>query len=405
MTALKSFEAINNSTFKQSYEKYNRAISIGLKDKFKPLMSTSNWDDECKLNIGKDMDLGEFEYGFDSKTGLITALSSKIKIAYKATDILEGFNDGGGMDEILILYGKPSFKSILHTYDVTKLVLYHQPELTREEIEEGCVRPEHVKNSIAVYHSIRGSMHAGSDAEKYKCSKYGHWYPRIMIGAKGEKSRTHLMPPKNGIVEEVLDEKALSEFTYPITIQPMGDTFGYTSIGATSTNSYNNAYMLGQIGTPASAGTGTKISFYTKHSGTNYHVKFGIYDHSDTTSYPVTNGGGDTIEVTSDTAQWWDSNLSSSPSLSAQDYMIVWIAEDNDIYRYYDTGAPAGNTHTRQSSSYSSFPYASITWSTTGGTSFYSIYCTYTPSGGGTVYPIFHSIGSGLRVGIGSGIG
>jgi len=179
----------------------------------------------------------------------------------------------------------------------------------------------------------------------------------------------------------IIDQKFIDTAIYPITIKPMGDTFGYTSAGGTAY--YQAATIInGILSTSPSAGTGTSISLYCRYTGIEAaRFKLGLYDNAATSSL-ITNGYTGEVTPTS-TAAWKTANFSSSPTIAAQNYRLSFIGNySSDLLAYYDSGDD-GDRYYKSSETYADFPDATIAWSTTTGSftaRHYSIYCTYTAS-------------------------
>ncbi len=308
---------------------------------------------------------------------LVGAGNDNLNIIWKPTGIVKDFNERGGMDIIITLLKKPDTAYIDFGYDTTLLVPYHQGELTSEEIAEGAIRPDHVVNSIAWYHSSKGGLVTPSDASKHiTTGKAGHTYRMIAYDADGNKTWANWTIETGGIARLNLDKTWLKKATYPVTIAPVGDTFGYTTAGASSqTANANDIY--GMIGTPSSSGTVDDIKAYGESTWGTYLKGVLVLDSNYTI---VTNGVGDATSI-SGSAQWFTLGYSTAPSVvGSTTYDACWIKynDGNSFTMYYDYGT--GTNRFLDSSN----SYASPTDPTDGAhsTAKYSIYCTYTPSGG-----------------------
>jgi hypothetical protein len=389
---------IDSKTFQQSYAQYQRRAVMTV-DK-EPSAEILNWNDECRLWLKPEITFGTIEKSL--VTNQLITTDSKIGMSFKGVDIKQGFNDGGGLDILLTLYEKPPFTSIPFAFDTTKLVILHQPELTQVEIDRGCTRPDYVINSLAIYHSIRGSMHTGSDAVKFKTCKFGHIYRMQMVDAKGNKAWANWSAPKNGLAYLDLDEKLLTDGVYPITIQPVGDTFGYTSAGASTfgvgAGTNPRALMYGAH-TAGSGETVTKYSLYFSTGGDSQRV-MNVSAYGITSSEPYTrlstNASDAQITLAEYTAgKWVDSNTVSQNLSNGTNYCLAvsFNLLEYSAGLFYDTGT-SGDL--KRHNDANDLP-ATGAWTTDANYDYkLSLYATYTVSAGGTTYEM--SITEGIKV-------
>jgi hypothetical protein len=154
-------------------------------------------------------------------------------------------------------------------------------------------------------------------------------------------------------------------------------TFGYESKGANYQSCGNR--ITGSVFTINEDGTLDKITVWLySGAGATIHAKCAIYKHSDLSLVGVTEERFIKFE---DIA--YDFNFSDpKPSLDAStEYIpVVWgRTADGNLYCYYDAGDT--NQGHYDSEAYNSFPNPLVP---THENRKYSIYCTYTPSGGAT---------------------
>ena len=169
----------------------------------------------------------------------------------------------------------------------------------------------------------------------------------------------------------------LTGMTYPITLAPAGDTFGYTSAGSsTGAGSINEVFIsvnsyLGAIN------TGASMSIYAnQRSGVNGNVQMGVYD---TSGNFISNANTPSVYVNNASAQWWSANFGTPPTFSAINYLVAWNLDAAITLHYISTGGSGVYGLTKSFGTWVS----QILGSVTAVGRQYSIYCTYavpTPS-------------------------
>lgn len=139
---------------------------------FMPRLKLKVWDNECNLSIGVPVTAEKVAYS-QNEDGVISWQQGKNEARFYSVD--------NGYEFEVVLSEPPKSNVIEFTLnDAKELVFYYQPELTKEEVAEGHVRPDDVVGSYAVYHASRSNVHKGGDAEKYKVGKAFHIYrPKI----------------------------------------------------------------------------------------------------------------------------------------------------------------------------------------------------------------------------------
>ena len=140
------------------YGPASASVVLGGKDettgsKFVPNINAAKWDDECWLNINYP------EAIHDEKE---TWVDGAVSISVGDNTHRYYIKDGRLEYEIEFAKRPPSDIVTLNLAFSEGLQFYHQPELTQEEKDEGCYRPDNVINSYAVYWKIR-SLHQVSD--------------------------------------------------------------------------------------------------------------------------------------------------------------------------------------------------------------------------------------------------
>jgi hypothetical protein len=180
------------------------------------------------------------------KDEVITFAGNEIGFGIRQAKTGSAFNEHGGFDLELLLKTRPKSNILPFSFDSTNLVPFHQPELTAKEKAMGAVRPAYVVNSIAWYHSSRGGCVSKRDIDNgITTGKAFHQYAMQMVDAKGATAWAGWFLNGTSEIWLVLDEKLLAEGTYPILVKPVGDTFGYTSVGASNTQTNNATSDVG----------------------------------------------------------------------------------------------------------------------------------------------------------------
>lgn len=372
-------EAISPTTFKAQIGGNEVRIGDAKAAAFRPHLWLPKWDEECWISLtlaqpGKPTS-PRVEGGF------LKAGDPAMACAWRPTGVQPGYNDQGGLDWLITLNRQPPRSYLEFEYDSHQVAAYHQPELTLEEVKQGCVRPEHVINSVAFYHSARAPMHRSkSDAAKYKTCKIGHLYRVKVQDAKGHTTWADWSVEHDGILRLSVDPTWLTAAAYPVVLAPAGDTFGYTSVGGSAEALSGSTYTwAGYLAAAPADGSVTAIHSHMRHNTDGYYVR-GIM--ANTTPAIVTNGigtAGVPFAYSGSTSVWHELPFASSPSVTKDtSYYIGWCSDTaSGTWRIsYDGG---GTTKI------GTCDYAApdtITVKSTNTDREYSIYCTYTPSGG-----------------------
>jgi len=311
------------------------------------IIRTSKWDEECRFEL-KPSD-------------------QHIKMLLKNVGFIKGFNDGHGIDAFIKLSKKPQAVYIDFDYESKNLVAYHQPELTALEISSGCFRLEYAINSIALYHSFKKN-------NQYKNGKFGHLYRPLLVDANGFSSWCNWTKEKAGIFRLWLDETFLKIAKYPMTIMPVGDTFGNTTLptGGSESGDFGNSSASSDSYT--ATGTGTSMSLYAD-SGTSGTIQLGIYTISGSTGTKIGNTGD---SPTISAAAWYTINFGVQPTFNGANYYFFWQPSANDMEVWYDA-TPDANFGYQYSVAYGTWDNNPTVF-TSGAKRQYGIYCTYTPS-------------------------
>ncbi len=380
-------EQINNTTFEGTLAGSDK-VEIGDKEAidFKPHIKLNRWDGECYIKVGLpttekvfpvvEADKIKFE-GKDLEAHFYP-LEPRTIIAKDKDGKDHRFkqNELGGFEFEIILKRKPRTNKIILNIETQKLKFHYQPPLTPQEIDEGCIRPDNVVGSYAVYHSTRGNMHRGKEtAEKYKTGKAFHIYRPKITSAKGNWVWGELsIDEQAGTLTTTIPQDFLDAAVYPIST---GTTdFGYTGHGSFASSSdyifSNNAIS------PASNGDGVSISCYVKKS-TAAKSRCALYDSSDSSLK------GETEEKDVPVAEGWlVHNFSGTPTiLSAKSYFICMIQNVITIYFYDSVGGEGRYKSLTWSNGFPGWPDPLGAWTGTNWGNKLGIYCTYEEAAAG----------------------
>lgn len=268
------------------------------------------------------------------------------------------------------------------------LSFHYQPELTAEEIAHGANRPPRVVGSYAVYYGKRDNQ--------YKTGKFCHIYRWEVIDATGKREWCGNL----SIVDEQLiiplPQAWLKTATYPVVAMGAGDTFGLTAIGGSDDGYEEDIIGIHDAG-PGQAGDATSISIYTREgTSDDAHTMYCALYEDSADGYEATTQAFSTIKTA---AGWYTPTFSSPHAITDKGYIIAcWNGPGaGKIRGYYDTVGAAGRVVTSVGTPNGSNwpdPYGGADENRQ-----FSIYVTYTPSGGGggTVYmhPIRRFLGDG----------
>lgn len=169
-------------------------------DHAKRELRLTRWNDECTLNVN---------YARAEPADL---LESRAHV--KARDLY-------ALD--IVLKKRPGRNSWVYPLRGKGLRFSYQPPLTVEETEAGCVRPDNVVGSYAVYHESKKH-------NRYETGKFCHIYRPEAVDALGNRGWCSLHVNKKATLLTVtVPQEFLDGAIYPVMVDP---DFGYTTIGS-----------------------------------------------------------------------------------------------------------------------------------------------------------------------------
>ena len=296
--------------------------------------------------------------------------TDKLDCKFYDCKLVQDLPTNDGYEFEIILKERPVSSVILFSLSAKNAIFYYQPELTQKEIDEGCIRPDEVVGSYAVYHSGSPINYVGG--KKYRTGKVGHIYRPKLVDAKGNCSWGHLNITDT-FLTVTIDEDFLENATYPIK-HAAGLTFGYTTKGGTYAGR-GNLDFCGSWAT-ATAGTINSITWYFKqYSANTPTIKCALYSRTgDITGSFVTGSNTPEWTLTAGWDNWKLFNCSSPPVLSAGDYWIIKWHRPTDVYVHFDSASAYKSGS--KTIAWGDFP-STFSWSQTN--RIYSCYATYAP--------------------------
>ncbi|MBW1860094.1 MAG: hypothetical protein JRI70_08485 [Deltaproteobacteria bacterium] len=350
-------------------------------DEFKPHLRIKRWGDECSFSC----ELLDCAAG----SPLLRTDKNKIKFGNNKTEAhfydIPGTDEPDGSEFEVVLKEKPKINVVSMLIATKGLAFYYQPELTKEEIADGCIRPENVVGSYAVYHESKAGDYSRAGSKNYKSGKAFHIYRPKITDAKGKSVWGKLNIEGNLLTIEI-PQRFLDKAKYPVSVDP---EFGYTSLGA-SEYGYGGNKLYGSVYTsPVDIGEVTDM-YVGGHSGTNL-LKVSIVLES-TLSF-VANGITNGAAIGSP-KNWGKLLFASNPTLSpSTDYLLAMIPKYNLVYFAYDSG-PLYSAYYDASNSYATptNPTDAVHLQTDYSSRKYSIYCTYVAIGGIPMFKVDHGL-------------
>jgi hypothetical protein len=320
------------------------------------------------------------------------------KIDYEFYDYLEG---EGGYKMVWYLKEKPTSNKVEFTIQSENLDFFYQPALNVENTDpnltctetqckdlEGNIlveRPENVVGSYAVYHSTKGGMNDvyGKD---YKVGQAFMIYPSHLTDANGLISKAILTIDKeNGTFTEEIPQEFLDKAVFPIRGNA---NIGYDTQGTGGSVSWylNGIVACASVVNTYTAVTGDTIVSYTAYLDPAYTQ----LDNFAVAAYTVVSGNPTTrltsvvnISTANGNAGWYSVTGLSQTMTNGVTYSVAWSGENTagSYALFYNAGTAPGRFNS------TNYPL-NTTFGVTGTDSgrHYSIYATYTPSGGGTTY-------------------
>lgn len=332
---------------------------------------------------------GEDSFCLESLTA--TGVSSIVdKVAYFESDMLkqEWYKDGEYFKWIFNLKSKPASNVYTLNFggDWASFDFHYQTPLKNPEyydvngvewvrsLDDHARRPRDVDGSYAVYHKTK--CHDIIGGKSYKTGKACHIMVPRATDAKGVVSLCTLNII-NSVYTVTIDSDFLAQATYPVRIN---DTFGASGAGASIVPRGTNVHVLS--GVTGISGTATSVSTAVD-DGNGQNCTMGVYSGA---SNPLTleESTGEVV-LTNNVDAVYSSDLDSPLTLDSGTTYYPASHWAGTIDVRYDASTNASD---RVAGSYVSGEMPTPISPTIDETWQYSIWVTYTPSGGGISIPV-----------------
>ena len=289
---------------------------------FKPQITLTRWNKENSLTI-KVLDGMSDSSSLTSSIDELEIKDTKMGFYFKPDpDNPDNFKFG------IILYEKPLVNSwSFQLVGWEEFDFFYQPSLANKNPDGStwednglggtANRPVDVAGSYAVYHKTKKDHITGQT--NYETGKFCHIYRPKFIDANGNWTWADLNIDKENYTITI-PQKFLDTAVCPIKAN---DTFGYTTIGASSDTNADIQILCYATSTPASSGTLNSVSFHAHiYSTGSPELNPALY--SDVTGTPTTrlaylNSGG---TVCGADYAWVTTNLSYGSITSGTQYWI-----------------------------------------------------------------------------------
>lgn len=377
-------EQINATTYEMSMPSGDK-VEIGGRDNpdFKPHLKLNRFKGECSLSEGLP----------DDFTGVLATIEGD-KISWVGkwdkSDVWADFYPSitgvfplGGYHSDIIIGSKPSSNKLYLPLNLNGLKAFHQPALTQQEIEEGCIRPEEIVNSFAIYHATKGGMVTPQDVAKgITTGKAFHALRRKVVDAKRNWVWVH-SELVNGHRVLTIPQEFLEYASYPIILgTPSEYTWYFRTYDGTEkwetnpqnmvdgnlasyavTNNADEVQKLSQLyNAPIGSIVKVEVRAYGYTAGDEKVYLRPIFSAGDGDNHewalPASAGWSSYYDITNDTnapASWAYSDLDSL----AMDVQYIGVGKkdnayiakieiritaNNDTFGYTTIGGSSGNT-------------------------------------------------------------
>lgn len=323
-------QQINSTTFLSSdLGDVKPVVTIGGKsaDKFYPNVNNSFHDDEFFFNLNCIDDIVTDESA-TKLDGVISQTINNEKHEYY-------IDDSGRLKWDKVFSSCPDLMRV--RFKVRKSAgvnFYYQGALTEEEIADGCIRPDDIVGSYAVY--------CNKANNGYKTGKLCHIPRPFVIDATGNREWCVMtyeeISDTEGMLRIDMPEDFMRNADYSLGDVRLDPTIGYTTAGGSASG---GRLVVLQVAAMPAAGTLSTMYGYAKMvSTTPGLIKVGMYN--DNSGVPGTLfDGADEISVPSATVAWYSS--SGAGSLSSGSKYYPAITNNPNAYIYYDSSSANSN--------------------------------------------------------------
>jgi len=384
-----NYKLVDSQLIKEADDKNDIETRIGNDTgmEFTPDFKFSRWNGEVSFEVIPDIGglaVRDKQLVFDGND-INFKTPSRDYIIYD----LEKVTGEKGFEFAMLLKEKPQGNVLEENIDSEGLDFFPQPALNEESQNDGldCTatecrdidgqvvrsRPEDIVDSIAVYAIGKSGDYSFAGGLNYGTGKVAHIKRIKAVDAAGDwvycKQNIDVTEKKWRVT---CDQSFFDSAAYPVFVDP---TIGYTTIGASNDSGDANIFLANSYSIPSHGiTTGMKIAAW---SAATTHVKMAIYNSSGSPSTLVGNSSTGELAVTrtlkpTQDSEWISGNNNAFLS-SGSNYWLAFNTDSNSLYIAYDSTSSSKG----MSSSYSSFPLASMSGSFVTYLACYSIYATY----------------------------
>lgn len=181
-------------------------------DTFYPQVKIMRWDNEVNASFRLVDTIDTATVATDKDK--IEWLSNKREAHFYELPVSEEHPEGGYEFEV-VLKEKPASNVVQMTMETKSLDFLYQPELTKEELEDGASRPDNVIGSYAVYYKDCPANYVGG--KEYKTGKAFHIYRPRIEDANGNWVWGELnIDIEKKLLEVTIPQNFLDKAIYPI---------------------------------------------------------------------------------------------------------------------------------------------------------------------------------------------
>lgn len=373
---------------------------------FTPSMKFSRWD-ECSVilqMIGPNALFATSQIVMTNAiTGLQTvrAVNPSVQVDHSPVIRNSPFNEFGGLDHTTVLFRSVG-NSLTYMITLNNTIALMQLGLTKEwtvgqDMGHGTTaaiitdtdvfdnlgvnrvhRPPWVVGSISFHHATKGGMVSTEDDVKgIRKGKFGHLYARLATDSSTVPQTGYTYWAYSGnAATETLPSFANTP-VYPITLSPVGDTFGYTTIGGSSINLGDSSIISAFYPiTAANTGTLSSITSYGYYEdGPN--IEYGIYVQG----LPSIFVANTPAFIPSATPAWNTYSITGAISAGISYALAIQTSATANGYVVYYDSSISFNAEAYQNSGYGNWPGTIATWTYNNPVwlpqAEYSIYATY----------------------------
>jgi len=346
---------------------------------FRPRLELERWGGECGLGLELPELAGVAPRRFvdqDANEKLLL-VGDKLELHVYALKP-KALSELGGAEFAIVLKERPKSNTLALPISLAGLRAFYQAPISAEDAAAGITQEPSAVGGYALYHATRGRVHRSwADAEKYRCGKAMFVFPPVAYDAGGQSAPGQLSLDGDRLLVS-FDAVWLAAAKYPVLIDP---TFGYTTLGTAANSARMDNNTICENGTSGAAGTATSMTLGLRGHTGSVNVAGSLYAYVSATEGGSKLGTTNTVSDTNEADHWQECTFASGPAIGAStNYWLAAMAA-GFAGQIKGDGGDASELSYKGSQAWPTWPDPLGTGST--GTYFWSLYCTYTESGGG----------------------